>query len=295
MSNSHRATLVALHLSVLCFGLSGVFIASVGASAFAVVLGRVSFSCVALGLALKWMKKPMLPQKIHLPLILCGGILLACHWIFFVLSIQIGSVAIATITFASAPLFLSVLEPLVFGEPPRKYSLPLALLVLLGVGITVPTYSLSDQAAVGTLWGLGAALSYALLTLANRKVASQYHGVQLSVWQHAIVALVTLPLVVGEGAFLQGMDWAYVAGLGLICTAMGYSLFVRAQQGVSAQTLALISSLETPYGIVFSLAFLGEMPTLRQLIGGGIILTVALVASRLAGELTPASLGDGQG
>ncbi|WP_409967162.1 DMT family transporter [Bengtsoniella intestinalis] len=285
MTKPHRATLVALHLSVLFFGLSGIFIASVEASAFAVVLGRVGFSCVALGITLKLMGKSMVPETSHLPLILLGGLLLACHWIFFVLSVQIGSVAIATITFATAPLFLSVLEPLLFGESPRKYSLPLALLVLCGVVITVPEYTLSNQAAVGTLWGMGGALTYALLALVNRKIAPHYHGVQLSFWHHAIVVAVALPLVWQEGTFLQGMDWVYVAGLGLICTALGYSLFVRAQQGVSAQTLGLVSSLETPYSIVFALVLLGQIPTVRQLIGGTIILIVALVASRLATDL----------
>ncbi len=279
--------LFSLHLSILLFGLSGVFIGSIQASTYGVVLGRVVCSCVALFLLLALRKKSWRPQRSHLGLIVLGGALLALHWICFVRSIQVGTVAIATITFATAPLTVSVLEPLVFHEKPPAHSGLLACLTLIGVAITVPSYSLGNQAFVATLWGLTAAMTYALLTLVNRKVAPFYDGMQLSAWQHSTVALICLPLVVSQGTFLQPGDYLPILALGVICTAGGYVCFVQAQQAIAAQTVALVSSLETLYSIVFACIFLAQVPTLRQMLGGFLILAVALWSSGHVTILAP--------
>ena len=67
--------------------------------------------------------------------------------------------------------------------------------------------------------------------------------------------------------------------MGFVCTAFAHSLYVSAQKQVRAQTAGIISGLETVYGIVYALVFLGEIPTARELIGGAIILGVALFTS----------------
>ncbi len=130
-------------------------------------------------------------------------------------------------------------------------------------------------------------MAYALLTLVNRKVAPFYDGMQLSAWQHFTVAVICLPLVVSQGTFLQPGDWPFVLALGLICTAGGYVCFIQAQQAIAAQTVALVSSLETLYSIVFACLFLSQVPTLRQLVGGLLILAVALWSSGHVTILAP--------
>lgn len=68
------------------------------------------------------------------------------------------------------------------------------------------------------------------------------------------------------------MDFAGVVTIGFLCTAIAYSLYVTAQKGVKAQTAGIISGMETVYGIVFALLFLREIPTVRELVGGAVIL-----------------------
>lgn len=86
---------------------------------------------------------------------LAAGVVLAVHWTTFFQAIQSSSVAIGTITFSAFPLFLTFLEPLIFHEPLRPRSLVSALVLLLGVGITVPAFSLENQITLGILWGAG--------------------------------------------------------------------------------------------------------------------------------------------
>ena len=74
-------------------------------------------------------------------------------------------------------------------------------------------------------------------------------------------------------------DMAGVAFVGFICTAFAYSLYVSAQKGVKAQTAGIISGMETVYGILYALLFLGEVPGIRELAGGAVILGVAMYSS----------------
>lgn len=71
----------------------------------------------------------------------------------------------------------------------------------------------------------------------------------------------------------------HMAAIGFVCTVIAYSLYVSAQKGVRAQTAGIISGMETVYGIIFAFVFLREVPTVRELIGGAVILGVALYSS----------------
>lgn len=77
----------------------------------------------------------------------------------------------------------------------------------------------------------------------------------------------------------QAKDIAGVAFVGFICTAFAHSLYVTAQKSVKAQTAGIISGMETVYGIVYALLFLGEIPSIRELAGGAVILGVAMYSS----------------
>ena len=70
--------------------------------------------------------------------------------------------------------------------------------------------------------------------------------------------------------------------IGLVCTAIAHSLYVAAQKKVKAQTAGIISGMETVYGILFAMIFLGEVPGIREVIGGIIILCVAVLSSLAA-------------
>ena len=76
----------------------------------------------------------------------------------------------------------------------------------------------------------------------------------------------------------------HVAAIGFVCTTIAYSLYVSAQKGVRAQTAGIISGMETVYGIIFAFVFLQEVPTVRELIGGAVILGVALYSSLKADD-----------
>ena len=267
----------------MLFGFSAVLGQFVDAPAVIVAGRRVVCSSILLLVsALLSKRKIRLTRRMDYGIAVIAGIILAIHWTTFFQSIQSSSVAIGTITFSTFPLFLTFLEPLVFHEKFQMQSLLGAAVLLLGVFITIPEFSMENQMTVGILWGMVSSLSYAILTLFNRYLSHTYEAGTICLYEQGTAAVVLLPTF-----FFVQTRWTVenivgIAMIGLVCTAIAHSLYVAAQKKVKAQTAGIISGMETVYGILFAMLFLGEVPGIREVIGGIIILCVAVLSSLVA-------------
>ena len=280
MGQNNRKDIIYLHIAVMMFGVAGVIGQFVEVPSVMVALGRVICSSILL-LIIALVKKDSLKLESgrdYVGIMLTGAVL-AIHWTTFFQSIQVSSVAIGTITFSTFPLFLTFIEPVVFRERIRAKSILCAVVLLIGVAITIPEFSLENQVTIGIIWGMISSLTYAIITLANRYFSKKYEGRIVSFYEQGTAAIVLLPAIFLVPTRWSTQDVVGVVAIGCICTAFAYSLYVSAQKKVKAQTAGIISGMETVYGIVYALIFLGEMPTLRELIGGAIILGVALFTS----------------
>ena len=188
--------------------------------------------------------------------------------------------AIGTITFSSFPLFVTFLEPLLFRQKLERRNVFIALLILIGVLITVPEFSLDNHVFFGILIGMLSALAYAVLTLINKKLAGSLSGTVTAFWEQGSAALVLLPLMLTVQVRPTLPDLALLLGLGVITTALAHTLFISSLKTLPAQLAGVCSSLETVYGILFALLLLGEIPTLREILGA-VIIVGAVIAAQL--------------
>ena len=280
MRENNKKSILFLHVAVMLFGFSGVLAQYVQVPAVLVAMGRVICSSLLL-LAISLVKKDKLTLELKkdYALIIGTGVIMAIHWSSFFQAIQVSSVAIGTITFSTFPLFLTFMEPVVFKEKLRARSVISAVILLAGVYITVPEFSVENQVTVGILWGMLCSFTYAIMTLGNRYFSKKYTGRIICLYEQGTAAIVLLPALWLVKVEWRPVDIAGVAAIGFVCTAIAYSLYVSAQKGVCAQTAGIISGMETVYGIIFAFVFLREVPTVRELIGGAVILGVALYSS----------------
>lgn len=269
-------SLAALHVSVMLFGLSAVLGQFLDLPAVTIAGGRVACSSLALLVfSLAARSDLKLRRKRDYGIAIFTGVILAIHWTTFFQAIKSSSVAVGTIAFSAFPLFLTFLEPLFFREKLHATDLISALLLLLGVGITVPSFSLENSAALGMAWGLVSGLAYAVMSLSNRYLSAHYSGTVICVYEQGTAALL-LPSL-----FLEGSHWSLenllgIMAIGLVCTAVAHTLYVKALRSVKAQTAGIVSGMETVYSILFAFLFLGEIPSIRELVGGAVILGTAI-------------------
>ena len=278
--HTFNKNILFLHIAVMLFGLSGVVAQFVKVSAVMVALGRVVCSSLLLFLIAAVKKDTLkLNSGKDYRLIVLTGIVMAVHWTTFFQSIQVSSVAIGTITFSTFPLFLTFIEPFVFREKLKKQSVFTAVILFAGVLITIPEFSMENNTTVGIIWGMLCSFTYAVMTLANRYFSARYKGRIICLYEQGTAAVVLLPALFIVKTSWRAQDIAGVAFVGFICTAFAYSLYVSAQKNVRAQTAGIISGMETVYGIIYALLFLGEIPSGRELVGGAVILGVAMYSS----------------
>lgn len=278
--NQHRTSILMLHGAVILFGLSGVIGKYVDLPAVAVTWGRTACSCCLLFVLLFWRRQSItLQQKQDLFLLLLAGVALAIHWVSFFQAIKVSSVAVGTIAFSTFPLFLTILEPFIFHERFQLKNFGLAMLLLFGILLTIPTFSLANQTTLGMLWGLISSLSYAVLSLFNRALSQKYDGMVICFYEQMTVTGLLLPLMIMTNVHWTSTNLLAILALGSFCTALAFSLFVYGQKHVTAQVAGMVSGLETVYGILFAILFLHEIPVWRELFGGMVIIGAAMLSS----------------
>ena len=318
MKNPHVSALAAAHGAAVLFGLTGILGALIRFDAVAITAGRAGFAATALLVLALVQRKPLLQGlgRRRTGILLFSGLLLAVHWITFFLAVKVGGVAVATLGFASFPAFIALLDVVLFRERIGRAEGMMLSLVTLGLVLVTPSFDVGDRGTVGLLWGLASGLSFAGLAICNRRGNRGMDAIQVAFWQNLLVALLVLPLLglgladgadgvpmtdaahaasqlpsakanpsrehLSQEAVSASIDlasWFWLAVLGVLCTGLAHTLFVKSLEALDARSAGMIIALEPVYAIACAWWLFGEEPSGRMLVGASfIILATALLA-----------------
>jgi drug/metabolite transporter (DMT)-like permease len=277
---SGKRSLFEIHLAVLLFGLAGLFGKWLALSPVIIVLGRVFFASVSLILIFLFTKQNLriYPRKNYF-LLFFLGLILSLHWVSFFKAIQVSTVAVGLLSYSIFPIFTAFLEPLFFKESLVKLNIIFAFLCLFGVYLIIPRFDLSDSIYQGVLWGLLSAMTFALLVILNRYLAQKYSSLVITFYQDFFATLLLLPSIFFVRPEFELRNILLLIILGVFCTAGAHSLFIKGMKYIKAQTASIIGSLEPVYGIILAFVLLGEIPSLRTILGGIVILGAVFVVT----------------
>ncbi|GLX13064.1 hypothetical protein Pstr01_13030 [Pseudomonas straminea] len=271
---SLRTAHFQLHTAALLVGVSALFGESLKVSASMIVLGRSAFALLALSLfCLCLGKRPWRGvTSATAAKLLTTGLVLGAHWLLFFMAVQTGGVAVATLGFASFPAFTALIERLVFGQRLGRSDRWILVLVSVGLILITPSFDLRDGATLGLLYGVLSGAIYAAIAVANKHAASNVDGLASCWWQCLAISLALLLWCLPEVPTITNHDWWQLAALGVLCTALAYSLFIASLRHVRTHTAAVVITMEPIYAIAGAWLLFGAVPSAGMLLGGALIL-----------------------
>jgi len=211
-----------------------------------------------------------------------SGFFMALHWITYFFALQWSNVAIGMLSLFTYPIITVFLEPFFMPVQLQKRHLLLGILILVGIYFLVPEFDLKNTATQGLLIGLFSALAYSLRNLILKKHNAMGNGSIQMIYQLGVIVLLLLPVLWIYPEADLSSQWPYLLVLGAVTTALGHTLFLSSFSHFSISTASILSSVQPLFGVLLGALFLSEIPNLKSIFGGLLILTTVVLESRSA-------------
>ncbi|WP_321281774.1 DMT family transporter [Marinifilum fragile] len=272
--------LLAAHVSVVLFGATGLFGKFIILPSPIIVIGRVFFASFLLCAILIVMKRSI---KLRLwrdyKRMIVLGVLWAINLVSFFQSVQVSTVAIGVLSFATFPIFTTFLEPLFNKEKITYANVLIAITTMIGIVLVIPEFDFGNSVVKGLLWGLMSGFSLALLSIFSRRYVPRYSSLVVTFYQNMVATIVLIPFLFLLKFELTTGNISLLLLLGTIFSAIPHLLLINSLNSTKAQLVSIILSLESVYGIIFAIVFLNELPTARVILGGIIIIGMSTYAT----------------
>ncbi len=207
-----------------------------------------------------------------------ASVLYAVLLILFVLATKQTTAANAIFLQYTAPVYLLILEPLIYKEKFRSRDL-VTVLVCVGGMMLFFVGKLRPQDVTGNLMALASGFCFALYFLFLRHPrAREVNRASSVIYGNVLAALITAPFGLRALDQLDRFDWFSVLYLGFVQIGLAYTLFTVAMaRGVRSLDAGIIGYTEPVLNPVWVFLFLGEKPSGWALLGGAIIIAAVIV------------------
>ena len=283
MTRSSRA-LIEVHVATLLYGFIGPFGKAVDLNPHQIVFWRTSLAAVVLlAIARRLKSHTLVKNWADLATFTAIAGLLAVHWVLFFKSIKVSTVAIGLVTTYTYPVLMVFLESWFFNLKLRALDFVSAVAVLVGIYYLAPEFDLSDATFQGVIYGVAAGAMIPFIVLIRKKrIIDNYNSWDISAYEMGIAGLILLPSMFYDGSLFHmpsSRDLLLLLALGVVLTGFARVLFVNSQRHLSGKVVGITLVLEVVYGVILALILLAAVPSQREIIGGLIIVSVALFES----------------
>ncbi|MFJ8063576.1 DMT family transporter [Psychrobacillus sp. NPDC096426] len=278
------AAMFKMTLSMAIFGSIGFFTGKTGIPAVELVFVRCI--CATLFLGLCWFisgqhKAETWKKREVIQTLICG-IFLVLNWVFLFKAFEEMSITVAISIYNLAPIFVLILGSLFLKEKMTIISLLAIIICFLGsifiIGIE-NFNSLTDFMGSGFVWALLSALCYAMTMLLGKGI-NELSAYAMTFLQTMIGIALLFPFMnFAEFYGLNGSNWLYILGTGLIHTGFVYYLFFDSLRKLSTVVISALVFVDPVVAILLDTLILDFRPSTLQSIGilfifGGIIYTL---------------------
>ena len=280
MENSHGKNLSVLLFATLLISTSGVLGKYIALKPEAIIICRASLAAVFIYIfcRIKKINLKIATKKDGYSFIV-SGVFMATHWVTYFYALKLSNVAIGMLSMFTFPVITALLEPFFTKEKLNPIHVFLAFLVLIGVYMLVPDFSVENDQLKGVLFGIFSALCYSLRNLTLKKHVKDFNGSMLMLYQMIVVTVVLIPVLFFSDFSNLQSQLPLLLLIALLTTAIGHTMLVNSLRHFSVSTASIISSVQPIFGIIIAYIFVNEIPSFNTFIGGSLILLTVVIES----------------
>ena len=277
---------MSLILAMIIFGTIGIFRKYIPLSSGIVawVRGVLGVAFLLIFIKMKKINMDWNSIRAHLKILLISGGLIGMNWVLLFESYRYTSVAVATLCYYMAPIFVMTVSPFVLKEKMTVKKAVCVFVALLGMVFVsgVLDGGISDLSELkGILFGLGAAAFYATVIMMNQKL-KKVPTYDKTIMQLGTAAVILIPyiLLVEDLATvtLTPLIIIMLIIVGVVHTGIAYALYFGSMNALRAQTVALFGYIDPIVAIILSALFLKEPMTVYSAIGAVLVLGATMIS-----------------
>lgn len=275
-----------LIFSVSVFGTIGIFVRWIGLPSSVIALVRGAVGAAFLLLLARFRHAPIdrAALRRRWQLLLLSAVMMSFNWITLFEAYRYTTVATATLCYYMAPIFVTLISPVLLKERLTARKLLCVFLALAGMVFVsgVPQSGLPGPSeAKGILLALCSAALYAGVILINKYLAG-VPAYDRTLLQLACAAAVMIPYIL----LTEDLSAMSVTPLGAVLllivavfhTGWCYALYFGSMTVLSAQTVALFSYIDPIVAILLSALLLREPLGWSGILGAALVLGSTLVS-----------------
>lgn len=200
------------------------------------------------------------------------GLIFALHWYTYFVSIKIASASLAAIGVATFGIHLLLLSGLINKQKLTIADIIAVLLSLAGVYLTSSNIDIEQTKLYGFLLAIVSGFLYACLPIINQRLS--HTTTQTRALGQFGFGLIAFLFLLPQADFdLTANDWQGLLVLGIICTLVAHTLWIKASTELPSNLTAVIYYAYVPMSMLLSFIVLDESMSWQKITGAGLIIS----------------------
>jgi drug/metabolite transporter (DMT)-like permease len=257
--------------AALLWSTGGLFIKANNLTPYELSCGRALFAAATVALLTR-------REGFGLNVVTCvASVIYAALLLLFVIATKLTTAANAIFLQYTAPIYILLLEPLLYHERYRWQDFIVVACCLAGMSLFF-VGKLRAEDVEGNLAALGSGICFAAFYLLLRHPrARRVNRASSVIYGNLLLGLLMLPALVAGAAKLSVRNIEVMAYLGIVQIGVAYTLLtLGVARGVKSLDASIIGYIEPVLNPIWVFLFLHEQPARWALVGGALIIAAVL-------------------
>ncbi len=252
----------------IMMGTLPIFVRNIKMGAIQITFFRLSIGFLFLAIFLLLMN--VKPEIRNWKLVILISVVNTITIVSYIKAIQLTKVATAALLLYMAPVYVVPLSA-IFGEKVQLKHFLSLITSIVGLWLIV-----SPKKLEGDIFGVISGIFYAIYFLIMKRARAEMDSLSITFAYLGISSLILLSILIPSlmaDIFTISINCTFwIVGLGLIPTALAFTVFNHGIKGCGAGKSSISALVEPLSAGIFGYLFFGEVLTIKQTVGGMLIL-----------------------